>query len=156
MTAVRERAESDAGFTLIEVLIAMVILGIGFTALLAAMGVAFSGATSFRQQSDAGGVALSAAERVKGAAYVNCATTSTYQSTARAITFPSTWGSAAVAQLQVTVTSVQYWDGTKFASANACLDATSSLLRLQLVTVQAVSPDTRAIESLIVVKRDAS
>lgn len=142
------KPSQDGGFSLIEVLIAVMILGLGFTALLGAMGVAFSGANSFRKAADSGTVAISAAERIKDAAYINCATAASYVTTARAVTLPSGWTAAAVS-----VDSVLYWNGTAFSAANSCGDASSSYLKLQLVTVSATSPDTRAKEVITVVKR---
>ena len=153
---VTDAEASQDGFSLIEVLIAVAILGLGFTALLGALGVAFSGSNSYRGQSDAKTVVISAAERVKQAAYVDCATASSYVNAARLVgtDFPSSWGSQAQAQSRINVIEVRYWDGTSFVSA--CSDTASTYLKVQQITVTATSPNDRATERITVVKRGPS
>jgi len=148
------------GFSLIEVLIAVVILGLGVTALLGAFGVAYSGSHSFRNQSDAKTVAISAAERVQSIAYVDCATAADYLSTARLVgsEYPSDWGTQAEAQARITVRAVRYWDGARFAenatySRSTCQANTSTYLKLQQIVIAATSPGDRATEIIAVVKR---
>lgn len=152
----RGRQSRDEGFTLIEVLISVVVLGIGVTALLGTLGVAFSASHSFRDQSDAKTVAISAAERVKSVAYVSCATPADYRSTAKLVgsEYPSSWGSQVQAQNQIDVREVRYWNGTVFTGDRAwCQANTSRFLRLQQVIVTATSPGSRAVEVVAVVKR---
>ena len=137
---------TDGGFSLVEVLIALVILGLGFTALLGAMGTAFSGANTFRGQSNAGTVVISAVERVKDAAYSSCATPSTYLTAAQEAAQTAGWPASAVK-----VDEVRYWNG--FTYGSTCQEATSPYLAMQLITVSVTSPDSRAVERLQVAKR---
>lgn len=150
----------SSGFSLVEVLIAVVILGLGVTALLGAFGVAFSGSHSFRNQSDAKTVAISAAERVQSVAYVDCATTGDYLSTARLVggEYPSDWGTQAEAQSRIIVQAVRYWNGAAFVdnatySRTTCLANPSTYLKLQQIVIAATSPGDRATEVIAVVKR---
>jgi prepilin-type N-terminal cleavage/methylation domain-containing protein len=155
MRSCRER-DADEGFTLIEVIISVAILGIGFTALLGTLGVAFSGSHSFRDESDAKTVVISAAERVKSVVYVPCAVAADYLTTARLVgnEYPSNWGTQAAAQNQISVREVRYWNGTTFVTDRAfCLANTSRYLQLEQVIVTATSPGNRAIEVIAVVKR---
>ena len=156
MPRATERRHLDGGFTLIEVLISVAILGLGFVALLGTLGVAYSGSHSFRDQSDAKTVVISAAERVKSVAYVPCAVAADYVATARLVgnEYPSSWGTQAAAQNQINVTKVRYWNGATFIDdVNFCLNNTSRYLQLEQVIVTATSPGNRAVEVVAVVKR---
>ena len=149
-------AGREAGFSLVEVLVAVVILGLGFTAVLGALAVAYSGSNSFRDQSNAKTVAISAAERVKTVQYADCAQPSDYLSTARLVgnEYPSDWGTQAQAQSRIDVTAVRYWNGTTFVADRAfCLANPTALLRIQQVVITASSPDGRATEVVSVTKR---
>lgn len=161
MTRLEERHPLEAGFTLIEVLVSVAILGLGFTVLLGTLGVAFSGSHSFRDQSDAKTVVISAAERVKGVSYVPCALAADYLTTARLVgsEYPSSWGTQAAAQSQISVTNVRYWNGTTFIDdRDFCLNPANSsrYLQLEQVIVTATSPGNRATEYVAVVKRGPS
>src|SRR3954452_18738671 len=61
----RMRARPDTGFTLIEVLIAMVVLGTGVVALVTALGVNAKTTLGNRNQSQASSTLAAAAEYVK-------------------------------------------------------------------------------------------
>jgi type II secretory pathway pseudopilin PulG len=61
----RSRLRKDAGDTLIEILVALAVLGIAIVALVAALGVNASTTVINRSQSEAATVAMTAAEYVK-------------------------------------------------------------------------------------------
>ena len=83
------RAEGERGETLVEVLIALGILGIAFVAILAGMATSINLSGRQRGQANADVVLVSAAESVKSQQYVACATASTYP--ASGVTLPSGW-----------------------------------------------------------------
>lgn len=68
------RLTSDAGETLLEIVIAVMILGIGSVSLLPAVGTSVNATRLHRQQSVAGRVLDNFAEYMKNQAYVPCAT----------------------------------------------------------------------------------
>src|SRR3954452_20300402 len=67
----RMRARPDTGFTLIEVLIAMVVLGSGVVALVTALGVNAKTTLGNRNQSQASSTLAAAAEYVKSLAWTD-------------------------------------------------------------------------------------
>lgn len=144
----RRPVRDEAGTTLVEVLMATAILGIGVVAIVAAMGTSIIGTDHHRKQAQAHTVLLSAADVVKSQSanpYQSCATSGSYAPGA-GVTLPSGWTPAAIS-----VQSVRYWDGSAFAAACPSPDR-----KLQLVEVQVATPDGRATESLTLVKRNPS
>lgn len=103
----------DAGETLIELLIAMVVIGLGVTAILGALVVAVDSSSMNRSQARAQATLRSWAESLAATTddttssyhYVNCATTSSFPA-------PSSLPTGYTA----TVQSVQYWSGTAWSS----------------------------------------
>lgn len=144
MSIRRARALAQAGDTLVEVLIAISILSIAFVAILSGLGIAVQASSQHRAQATANTVLLSAAEAVKAASFTSCATTSTYD-TSSGVTVPSGWTAPAV-------TAVQYWNGSSFFSGTC--PSSPADRKLQMITIQAASPDGRATESITLVKRD--
>ena len=144
-------ASGEDGYTLIEVMIAVAILGIVFVGLLGALMTIIIGSDVHRQQADANTVLVSAAEKLKdeSVAYQSCAeaTNAVYLTAARSATMPEGWSATAA----VSIEDVQYWDGTEFQ--DTCLDGTE-ILRLQLIELKVVSPDGEADERLAIVKRE--
>jgi prepilin-type N-terminal cleavage/methylation domain-containing protein len=141
-------ARTEAGHTLIEVLMAVAILGIGVVAIVAGMGTSIIGTDHHRKQAQAHTVLLSAVDAVKSQTanpYQACATAGTYAASS-GVALPATWSTGAIA-----VRSVTYWDGTGFAATCPSPDS-----KLQLVEVEVSSPDGRATESVAVVKRNPS
>lgn len=63
------RKRSDEGFTLVEVLVAMIVLGIGVAALMTAFGTQIKTSLTNRNQSEAAALLTAAAEYVKGVPY---------------------------------------------------------------------------------------
>jgi prepilin-type N-terminal cleavage/methylation domain-containing protein len=144
-----ETTASDAGFSLAEVLVSVVILGIVFTGLLTAMGTAALSSGDHRDQTDGHVLLFSAEESVKdeGRNPFNC-DVSTYNPT-RGVTLPDGWSAANVS---VESSSVQfgYWSAGAFRILTTGCVATTPLERITLI---ATSPDGRANERLTFLKR---
>lgn len=145
-----EDGPRDGGLSLIEVLIAIVIMGIAMAAILGAIGTQIRGADAHRDQSNAQVVLTSAAERVKAVLYSACGAAATsYATAARGVTPPSDWVSTGWSPNGSVSVAVTFWNGTAFT--NACNDNvaadTGGLLRMQqvLVTVTAPNGETETV-----------
>jgi len=145
---VRRPVRDEAGTTLVEVLVATAILGIGVLAVVGGMATSIIGTDHHRKQAQAHTVLVSAADVVKSQAanpYQACATTGTY-APGSGVTLPAGWSGASIS-----VRSITYWNGSTFAASCPALDS-----KLQLIEVQVATPDGRATESVAVVKRNPS
>lgn len=140
---VRGKVRGERGDTLIEILVAVSILGIAFVAILAGLGTAINLSGRQRGQANADVVLVSAADSVKNQTYVSCA--STY-SPSSGVTLPTGWSAS-----NLTIGSIKYRNGTAWATTCPTTDQ-----NLQLVTIIASAPDGRSSESVDVVKRRAS
>jgi type II secretory pathway pseudopilin PulG len=140
------RVRSERGDTLVEVLIAIAVVGISSTALLAGLATAINLSGTHRGQANADVVLVSAADSVKNQTYVACPSVSTasYNPT-QGVSLPAGWSNS-----NLTISTVKGWNGSAFV---AC-PATDG--KLQLVTITATTPDGRSTESVDVVKRNAS
>lgn len=145
----RARAQvqpGDEGASLVELLAAVTLMGVAMVAILSALGVLISSSREHRQMANAQVVLTSAAELVKGAAYVPCtdaAASSAYSAVAAAAARPSDWGAAG----SVSVTSVEFWDGTTFATGTCATD-----LGLARVSLRVVNPDGSSTDTFSVLK----
>ncbi len=130
----RWRDGSDSGLTLVEVLLAVSILGVGVLVLVGGMmtSIKVSGQGRVAAEGQAGLRAY--AESVSSAAYVDCA--GSYASPG--FTPPSGWVASAPA--------VTYWNGSSFA--NGC----GPDLGLQRVALTLTASDG-SVESLTIAKR---
>ena len=146
----RRRLGGDAGFTLVEQLVTVVLLGIGVTAVLGAVLTVISTSTRHRDLSNAGVVLANVAERVASpdTPWVDCATPASYQSAAQlsADELPQD-----IVSPTVTVTSVRYWDGQAWSSG-PCLAAAASWA--QLITLRVATGNVTS-EQIEVVKWNA-
>jgi prepilin-type N-terminal cleavage/methylation domain-containing protein len=149
----RVRLHDEAGFSLAEILVTVVILGIAFAAILGGIITAVTVSDYHRKQATADTVARDAAESVKnsvGTVYVNCATPGSY-------TLPS-----APSGYTVTIATVEYWDGGAMSSGAAYAPTfvgTCPLAGdkgLQRITITAASGDGRASETVQIIKRLAA
>ncbi|HVK26256.1 MAG TPA: type II secretion system protein [Actinokineospora sp.] len=133
---------SDRGETLIELLIAVVILGVGAVAIGAGLTTGVLASDIHRKQSTAGATVRDYGEAIQHAVatggYVACAAPSVYNA-------PS--GFVVPTGYTASVTAAKYWNGTAFV-------ATCSPDRgLQQLSLQVAGADGRATERLVVVIR---
>ncbi|MEV7413845.1 type II secretion system protein [Streptomyces sp. NPDC089919] len=131
------RGRGEEGETLVEVLVAVVLIGIAFVTILGGIGTAIVSAVRQQQVTGADSLVRSAAETVVGAPYVSCA---------RGYETP-----APPAGFTLTV-EVEYWDGTG-AFGPACPAADSGVQKVRL-TVHATGPRPVGDATLEVVKRE--
>ena len=143
----------DDGFSLPEILITIVIVGISFTALLGGITTAIASSTLQREEATTDSLARSAAEWVKDPIqnpYFPCATTGRY--TFSGFSIPSGYS--------VNIQSVQNWNPPSppipasyqpSFTSGSCSDH-----GLQLITIVARSPDSRVNYTVQVMKRTVS
>lgn len=138
-----DRFTDERGETLLEILVAVVLLGVAVVAVLGALLTAAKVSDLHRKQATAGAAARDYAEtvarRVAAGGYVPCAAPSAY--------LPSAVGFGAPGGYSASTTSVRYWTGSGWGAT--C----SSDQGLQLATVQVRSADGRAVERSAVVLR---
>jgi hypothetical protein len=142
-----ERLTSERGDTLVEILIAVAILGIAFAGILAGLATAISLSGRQRGQASADIVLVSSADSVKNQAYVSCPTVSasSYSATS-GVTLPAGWAAS-----NLTITAFKSWNGTTWSATCPATDK-----NVQLVTITASAPDGKSSESVDVVKRRPS
>jgi prepilin-type N-terminal cleavage/methylation domain-containing protein len=148
---------TDDGFSLAEVLVTIVIVGITFAAILGGLMTSIRVSALQRTEATADAVARSAAEWVKDSIrnpYVNCGGTGAY----------SLAGLPTPSGYSATITTVQYWDGAAPA-ATGTYDLPSHIQAtcptggdqgLQRITIVATSSDGQAAETVQVMKRKVS
>lgn len=142
------RQPVEEGFTLIEVLITIVIMSIGVTALLTGLLTASRSSASTRGFADSRQVLLSTAERIGAASYAPCsgsAAGGAYAAARAAVTLPAN-GATNVAT-GVDVARIDYWDGSAFTSSCTYDNDSTSQGRMQRLTLVVGS------ESVVFVKR---
>jgi len=140
---VRARLRDERGESLLELLMAVVIMGVTVAAVVGALAVAARTSDIHRKQATAGTSARDYAEavsrRVAGGAYTGCALPPAFA--------PAAVGFTAPAGYTASVVSVTYWNGSSFAAG--CGTDTG----LQQVVVALASADGRATERAAVVVR---
>lgn len=141
------RLGDERGDTLVEILVAVAILGIAFVGILAGLATAISLSGRQRGQASADIVLVSAADSVKSQTYVSCPTASaaSYSATS-GVTLPTGWSAS-----NLTITAFKSWNGTAWSATCPASDK-----NVQLVTITAAAPDGKTTESVDVVKRRPS
>ena len=133
----------DRGETLIELLVAMAILGVALVAIVGAFGASITMSDVHRKQASAGAAVRNYAELVSnyvaGTGYSSCAAASAYAAGTVGYTAPTGYAASPV--------SIKYWTGSAW-SASCASDS-----GLQQLTLSVSSTDTRAVERLVLVLR---
>lgn len=129
----------ERGESLLELLIAVVIMGIAVVAIVGGLSAATLVSDQHRKEATAGSYARDYAEAVKSMSYTDCATSAAY---------PAPAGLGLPAGYAASVAAVKYWNGTTWAAT-----CTTPDVGLQQVTVQVASSDQRAAERVTLVLR---
>jgi prepilin-type N-terminal cleavage/methylation domain-containing protein len=140
-------ADRDAGFTLVELLVTIAIMGIGFGAILSGLGGVFMSGDQHRKLAVAETWLRRDAEQVDAAAYVACASTASYA---------GALSPAPPAGYTAQITAIDYWNGD---APNATFGTTCTTDKgAQRVTLQVASTSTyRGVsQTVVIVKRDPS
>jgi prepilin-type N-terminal cleavage/methylation domain-containing protein len=152
------RFRGDEGYSLLEILIAIAILGLAASAVLGAMAMSISSSRLHQHQATVQAVLVSAAENLKGATHVPCASdTSPPAAYTSALTtgLPSGWDAS-----DIEITSIKYWgtfqsDGS-LTFGSVCHDHSAEdphhLLTPQQITISATDPSSEVTRTLTLVK----
>ncbi|MFJ6051567.1 type II secretion system protein [Streptomyces sp. NPDC092307] len=132
------RRRGEEGETLVEVLVAVVLIGVAFVTILGGIGTAIISSARQQQVTSADSVIRNAAEKVLGAPYVSCA--GGYETP----TPPAGY--------TVTVT-IEHWDGVG-AFGRSCPTADTGVQKVTL-TVHSTGPHPVRDATLEVVKRES-
>lgn len=124
----------DAGFSLVELMLAVAILGISALAIVGGMMTSIQVSDLGRRQAEGQTQVRAFAEAVAGAPYSTCAT-----SYATSYAPPAGYG---------TSMTVAYWDGTSSFTSTCPTDT-----GLQRVTLTVTADDGRGSESVAIAKR---
>lgn len=142
--------DSEGGFTLAEVLVAMVILGTAIVAIVGAMGTSIVLADRQRQAVTADALVRTYAERLNKANYQACAppTQAQYQAG------PAGMNLAIPSNFTVSLVSIQYWNGDGNAATPATFSPTCSTDKgVQQITIRAQSVPNRGFQQVTILKR---
>lgn len=141
----RRRRPSEAGTTLIELLVAVAIMGVAFVVVIGGIGTAIIGASSQKQQASANVVLRTAAETIT---YQPCAELATYAP-------PSPHAPVSTAGFAVSVTDVRRWrvDTNEFELPGpGCAPENDTGLALIELTVTSTDGQQPTTQTLQVVK----
>lgn len=111
----------DAGFSLVECLITVALLGMSIVAIVGALGTAAATSGVQGRQAEADAALRNAAELVKSQAYLACPTPPTYSVTGAT---PST-------EITIAIEQVEHWNGSSFQDACPVLDGGFQRITLQ-------------------------
>jgi prepilin-type N-terminal cleavage/methylation domain-containing protein len=156
--------DREGGFTLPEVLAALIILGVTVVGILGALGSSTILSDVHRKAATADAVVRTYAERLSNWPYTQCALTndSHYQPSTLNLTTGAQPVIPANFAAGTTIVSIKYWNGDTPATWNStcpgtppapCVQINYRDCGAQLITVQARSSDGRASQLLTFVKR---
>jgi prepilin-type N-terminal cleavage/methylation domain-containing protein len=146
----RHDIRCDAGFSLVEIVITIAIVGVTFSAILGGLFASITVSALQQKEATADTVARSAAEVVKDSEhnpYSTCAGPGHYALT----------GLSVPSGFTVTITDVAYWDGQPPAGGAVGFQSNCPSDRgIQRITIAATSTDGQATETVQVIKRRTS
>lgn len=145
----RAHDRRDVGATLVEILIAIVILGIGVTSMLTMLTVTIKASATERDHANAHAWLQTGADVLYGLDRVDCdepASTvhSTYEAAVKGTSNPEGWPASNI----TVIPPVLYWDGDIYQST--CYD--NEGIALQLITLEVRNPQGQIVETVQVVK----
>jgi len=144
------------GFSLVEVLVTVVLLGLGATGTLLAMSASVTSSASQRDVTNAQTWLQGAADHLQGQPREDCDNVGgvageaearirgIYQSEVQHVTNPAGWSAAYITVMQ----PVLFWDGDQYQTV--CYDNYG--INLQLVTLRVASPRGDVVRTLQVVR----
>ncbi|MGH2722403.1 MAG: type IV pilus modification PilV family protein [Actinomycetota bacterium] len=138
---------SEAGVTLIELLVTVVILGIAFAVIVGGMMTSIIGSDVHRKGATAGTVLQSYAEAVKAAQYTPAPSSNCSAAMTAAYGTPA--GFSAPTGFTPSIGSFGYWNSTTSTFGTACPASDAGLQKMQL-TVTAPNGTTKSVS---IVKR---
>jgi prepilin-type N-terminal cleavage/methylation domain-containing protein len=154
MTTVTTTDRSEAGMTLVEILVAVAILGIAVVGIVSGLGTASLASDRHRKQATADTVVKSYAEainqKVGAIGYVSCTTAGTQIPLASYAPSNLNSGFSAPTGYSASVTSIRYWNTTAGAFQPTCPGPDNGA---QLLTLSSQSSDGRDTEIVEVVVR---
>lgn len=131
---------SQDGTTLVEVLMTVLIMSIAFVALAGGLWTSVVASEANVKLATAEATARALGEFLKRAAYVDCATTSSY----------STSGFVVPTGYTTTISGVTYWESLAETFQSTCSTPDGGM---QMLTFRVASTDGRATETIQMVKR---
>ena len=138
------RSNRDSGVTLVELMVAIAILGVAVVAIVGGMATAITTSDAHRKSVTAGIVAQNYAEQLKAAAYnASC-------STPLASKYPP---APATTGYNTTLTSIEYWNAGTTAPATFA-DSCVTDPGIQRLTIKVDATDGRASQTVVVTKRN--
>ena len=159
------RTDPEAGFSLAEVMITIVIVGVAFTAILGGMITTITVSSLHRKQATADAFTRDAAEWVKDSVrnpYVSCAGQNIYTFTGLPVPQDESGRPYVVRVGTVSSSGVEYWNGAppvagsaytlSFPWTQAQCQSTGDQ-GLQRITIVASSPDGQTTETVQILKR---
>lgn len=138
------RRSDDRGETLIELVIAVAIMGVVVVALLGAIATSIRMSDIHRKQATAGAYLRSYAEELQA----TVAGAAGYKTCAVATDYPASSFTGNVQLKPPTITGVTFWNGTTFVPRTGATD-----IGVQRISLELDSKDTQVAETLDVVLR---
>lgn len=165
-------SDSERGETLVEVLIAIVVIGICAVALLGGLTTTLSSSGEHRSLAADDSVAVSLADQVKsviqlqsnakwpGGSTGDCPSSGTllswYQNTSN-VPIPATFTSAPFTGYGVVLTTAWYWNGSSWVSGSSCpFTGSTSPTGVQMVEITVTAPNSGPSRKIDVVVRKLS
>ena len=155
--------DGDSGFSLVEILVSIVLIGTAVVATLGALQISILGGTIHRDHANAHAWLQSASDVLYASDKVDCDTLAAdggkavilaaYEPIVNAVVNPETW-----ADSQIAITELEFWMATdtnsdgivEYRFGTTCQD--SIHLGLQRLTLEVRSPNGRIIEQVEIIK----